>query len=83
MKDIFLLLSLHFRPVARGVQAVRSKPPLWLLPNPLNAINIRSSARGVGQTCVRIMLIVECINWKIASNHGRMHQRRVEYEHGE
>ena len=41
------------------------------LPHPLNAmkaINIRSSTHGM------CGLIVECTNWKIASNHERMHQ---------
>ena len=60
--------------------------PFWLLPHPLDVINICSSTLGVGQTCIFAMLIihVECFT------HDCSYPRKwifnyltmVEYEHG-
>ena len=67
---MYMYMHSKHRPVAKRGSI---KPPR-LLPHPLNAINLRSSAHRVGQMCY-VVSIVECINWKIASNHGHMHQR--------
>ena len=73
----------------RGFEGVDWKPPLWLLPHPLDVINFWSSALGVGQRCTCAVLIVECIVWKITGNHDLLRPRSEfqlsnhgRYEHG-